>query len=95
MPESKKMPIATRNAMFLAFYDNIKESEEWKNLRPHKRIKYLQSEFHRQENIIMPIGTIYKLIKPKQTDNLSQLINDKMSEINQSEFKIQFDNLFN
>ena len=31
----------------------------------------------------------------KQTDNLSQLINDKMSEINQSEFKIQFDKLFN
>ena len=74
MPESKKMPIATRNAMFLAFYDNIKESEEWKNLKPHKRIKYLQSEFHRQENIIMPIGTIYKLIKPKQTDNLSQKV---------------------
>jgi hypothetical protein len=77
MPESKKMPIATRNAMFLAFYNNIKESEEWKNLKPHKRIKYLQSEFHRQENIIMPIGTIYKLIKPKQTDNLSQKVEEE------------------
>ena len=77
MPESKKIPIATRNAMFLAFYDNIKESEEWKNLRPHKRIKYLQSEFHRQENIIMPIGTIYKLIKPKQTDNSSQKVEEE------------------
>ena len=77
MPEMKKLPIATRNAMFIAFYDNIKESEEWKNLRPHKRIKYLQSEFHKQENIIMPIGTIYKLMKPKETDNLSQKVEEE------------------
>ena len=53
------------------------ESDEWKTLRTHKRIKFLQSEFHRQENILMPIGTIYKLMKPKQTENLSLKVEEE------------------
>lgn len=77
MSETKKLPIATRNAKFLEFYEKIKESDEWKTLRTHKRIKFLQSEFHRQENILMPIGTIYKLMKPKQTENLSQNVEEE------------------
>ena len=77
MSETKKLPTATRNAKFLEFYEKIKESDEWKNLRTHKRIKFLQSEFYRQENILIPIGTVYKLMKPKQTENLSQNVEEE------------------
>ena len=77
MSETKKLPIATRNTMFLEFYESVKESQEWKDLRTHKRIKFLQSEFYKKNNILMPIGTIYKLMKPKQIDNSSQKVEEE------------------
>ena len=64
---SGKITIADRNAKFLEFYERAQKTEEWASLKPHKKVKYLQNQFNQESNIIMPIGTIYKLVRSKST----------------------------
>ena len=59
----KKLPIAQRNAKFMEYYQKVQKTDDWNNVKVHKRIKYLQEGFNKETNIIMPIGTIYKLVK--------------------------------
>ena len=54
---------SVRNEKFLAMYKEICDSEEFNNLKKHKRVKYLSEQFKERENIIIPIGTIYKLLR--------------------------------
>ena len=63
MTTEKKLPIRERNAKFIEYYEKVQKSDDWKDIRIHKRIKYLQEGFNKETNIIMPIGTIYKLVK--------------------------------
>ena len=60
----KKLPIKERNAKFIEYYEKVQKSDNWKDIRIHKRIKYLQSGFYTETKILMPLGTIYKLLKP-------------------------------
>ena len=67
----KKLPIKERNAKFIEYYEKVQKSDDWKDIRVHKRIKYLQAGFHKETNILMPLGTIYKLLKtnPEPSDS--------------------------
>ena len=62
---STKITLAERNAKFLEFYEKAQETEEWSNLKSHKKVRYLQDKFSKEENITIPIGTIYKLVRAK------------------------------
>ena len=64
MTTEKKLPIRERNAKFIEYCELVQKTDEWKNIKIHKRIKYLQEGFHKETNILMPLGTIYKLLKP-------------------------------
>ena len=62
----KKTTKKERNNQFLEMYRECKKTTDFEAIRAHKRIKYLQSEFQRRNNLLMPIGTIYKLLRTEE-----------------------------
>ena len=62
----KKLTKKERNNQFLEMYRECKKTTDFEAIRVHKRIKYLQSEFQRRNNLLMPIGTIYKLLRTEE-----------------------------
>ena len=63
----KKLTKKERNNQFLEMYRECKKTTDFEAIRVHKRVKYLQSEFQRRNNLLMPIGTIYKLLRTENT----------------------------
>jgi hypothetical protein len=78
----KKMPLKTKNAKFMEYYNKVVDTEEYKKIKPHKRIKYLQSEFYKKTDIIIPLGTLYKLIKPINNSESENSDSTKIKEEN-------------
>ena len=60
---TKQSEKTLRNQKFMDFYHEISESDEFKALKSHKRVKYLAEEFGKRTKVDIPIGTIYKLIR--------------------------------
>jgi hypothetical protein len=76
----KKLTKKERNNQFLEMYRECKKTTDFEAIRVHKRVKYLQSEFQRRNNLLMPIGTIYKLLR---TENAPvEMTTEEVIELN-------------
>ena len=77
---TKQSEKTLRNQKFMDFYHEISESDAFKALKSHKRVKYLAEEFGKRTNVDIPIGTIYKLIRK----NNSNTVSNETSESNET-----------
>ena len=85
---AKQTEKALRNQKFMDFYKEISETEEFKALKSHKRVKYLAEEFGKRTKVDIPIGTIYKLIRNSSTPPVSSESDEATTKENPKENEV-------